>query len=176
MGTDSNPNRNSRSFKNIMGFMTLQLQPQMMYILKIQDAAVGMIMNLKMYLLIFTNENKSNNLIIQCLIYINWCKKNFGKWFNHGFHLLYRNFMGFVEVSLQAEVIIMEVVYLAITTRPNIAMKKCMDAFINGGWLLIKTESVKVVKGCSRNVLGWPKDKGKAILPEGFKNIKIMTI
>jgi hypothetical protein len=70
----------------------------------------------------------------------------------------------------------MEVVYLAVTTRPNKAMEKCIDTFINNGWLLIRIESVKVVWGCSRHVLGWPEDKGKAILPEEFNKLKIVKL
>lgn len=70
----------------------------------------------------------------------------------------------------------MEVVYLAAIPKPSKGMEKCMDAFISGGWLLIKTESPLIGKTCGRITLGWPENNGKAVLPRKFKNIKVVKI
>jgi len=69
----------------------------------------------------------------------------------------------------------MEVVYCSAKTKPDIFEIKFTKDFIDNGWLLIRTDPPIINKGCSRHVFGWPENKGKAILPKGYRKVKTVV-
>lgn|GEM_PF-4074231 len=70
----------------------------------------------------------------------------------------------------------MEVVYCSAKAKPDKFEKQFTKAFIDNGWLLVRTDPPIIDNGCGRHVLGWPEDKGKAIKPKGYEKVIIVTI
>lgn len=69
-----------------------------------------------------------------------------------------------------------EAVCFVSTPRTDTTIKKYVDIFLQHGWLLIKAEPALIDKRNTRYTVGWPEGKGKAILPMGFKKLKIVEI
>ena len=70
----------------------------------------------------------------------------------------------------------MEIVYCSAKTKPDKFEQDFAKAFIDSGWLLIRTDPPITDKGCGRHVFGWPEDKGKAIKPKGYNKVIVLEV
>jgi len=71
----------------------------------------------------------------------------------------------------------MQVVCIASTPRTDESIRENeIKMLLDNGWVLVGTEPAPYDPKNTKYIIGWPEDKGKAVLPKGFKKLKILEI